>query len=85
MSHEPAERRESPAERSRIALPSEYYLAFATRTIETVAFWTAVALPFLYVPLFLSGLDTTSEALSFLGLLLLNVIALVVGHPHADG
>lgn len=53
-----------------------------SRPIEAVAFWSAVALPFLYLPLLLSGLDTTDQVTAFILLVGLNVVALVIGHRY---
>lgn len=51
--------------------------------LQFVAFWMAIALPFLYVPLLIeTQLQTTAEAATFLALLGLNVLALLVGHSH---
>lgn len=85
MSHEPVERRESGRERNHRALPSGRYLGLVTGTIEMIGFWTAVALPFLYVPLLVTGLDTMPRRITFVGLLALNVTALIVGHRHKRG
>jgi len=49
--------------------------------LRFVAFWTAVALPFLYLPLLAGGL-TGSEPTAFVALLLANAVALVLGHDH---
>ena len=49
--------------------------------LRFVGFWAAVALPFLYLPLLVSGLDG-QETLVFGLLLALNALALVVGHGH---
>ena len=46
------------------------------------AFWAAVGMPFLYVPLLAFGLETQQDVLVFLGLLVVNVVALVVGRGH---
>lgn len=51
--------------------------------LRFVGFWAAVALPFLYVPLLLGGLQG-SETLAFGLLLATNALALVVGHGHAQ-
>jgi len=46
-----------------------------------VAFWTAIALPFGYLPLF--TFDAVSLSLETFSLLLvINIVALVVGHPY---
>jgi hypothetical protein len=51
-------------------------------TIRTVAFWTAILLPILYVPLVVFDHSTVAD-LWFLGkLVTLNVAAVVVGHGH---
>jgi len=53
------------------------------RPITGAAFWTAVALPFLHVPLLLvTGLSSSSTATAYAVLIALNVLALLVGHPH---
>jgi hypothetical protein len=49
--------------------------------LRFVGFWAAVALPFLYLPLLLSGLEG-QETLVFGLLLAANALALVVGHGH---
>lgn len=51
--------------------------------VRRLAFWTAVALPFLYLPLLV--MDPSSPVptdTAFLVLLLCNAVALFVGHPH---
>jgi len=50
--------------------------------VRMVSFWTAVAMPFLYLPLLVVGLETPVEVVAFLSLVVLNVAALVVGHSH---
>lgn len=47
-----------------------------------LAFWAAIALPFLHLPLLVTGLETTGMAIAFLLLLGLNVVALVLGHSY---
>jgi hypothetical protein len=47
-----------------------------------IAFWSAVALPFLYIPMLATGLDGTASILTFTALLLANAVALLLGHPH---
>jgi hypothetical protein len=49
--------------------------------LRFVGFWAAVALPFLYLPLLLGGLEG-GETFAFGLLLALNALALVVGHGH---
>ncbi|WP_250137825.1 hypothetical protein [Halorientalis salina] len=54
--------------------------------VTAAAFWLAIPLPFLYVPVLFSGLDGRSEYLLFGALLLAHVTALSLGHPYGtDG
>jgi hypothetical protein len=56
------------------------------RPLTGVAFWAAVALPFLHVPLLMTtGLSSQGTATAFLVLLVLNVLALLLGHPYSRG
>lgn len=48
---------------------------------QATAFWSAVAMPFLYIPLLFGGL-TGGEAPAFVGLVAANGLALVLGHGH---
>lgn len=50
--------------------------------IRKIGFWTAIVLPFLYVPLLVTGLSTATETGTFLVLLAVNLLALYVGHAH---
>lgn len=50
--------------------------------LATVAFWIAVGLPALYLPLLVAGVDTTSGLTVFLGLVCLHLMALLAGHTH---
>lgn len=51
--------------------------------LRGIAFWTAIALPFLYVPLLASGLESESVRMAFTLLVVTNVVTLIVGHPYA--
>ena len=51
--------------------------------LRGIAFWTAIALPFLYVPLLASGLESESVRTAFALLVVANVVTLIVGHPYA--
>lgn len=53
-----------------------------TETLRALAFWSAVVLPFLHVPLVTTGLASPSERHAFLVLLALNAVALYAGHPY---
>lgn len=50
--------------------------------IRAASFWSAIVLPFLYVPLLTRGLTTAGETATFLGLLTVNLLALYVGRSH---
>ncbi len=53
-----------------------------SKPLRTVGFWAAVSLPFLHVPLLLTGLDSVADTLAFGLLLVLNLLALLLGHGH---
>lgn len=50
--------------------------------LKAAAFWAAVILPFVALGLLASGLETSTEYVLLVGLLLVNVFALVVGHDY---
>lgn len=52
-------------------------------TLQALAFWAAVVLPFLHVPLLTTGLTSPGERHAFVVLLALNALALYAGHSHA--
>lgn len=52
--------------------------------IKAIAFWTAIVLPFLYLPLLATGLESRGTIVAFVLLVALNVAALLVGHPYAN-
>ncbi len=54
----------------------------AADSIRKAGFWTAIVLPFLYVPLLFYGLDSWVESTAFLTVLAVNLAALYVGHYH---
>ncbi|GAD52830.1 hypothetical protein MBEHAL_1590 [Halarchaeum acidiphilum MH1-52-1] len=55
------------------------------KPIEALGFWSAIALPFLYVPLVVSGLQTTSAQYACILLIVLHVVSLVAGREyHAE-
>lgn len=57
-------------------------LAAIARSLEAVAFWSAIALPFLYVPLLVSGLGTSAQLSAFLTLLALHAFAIIGGYRY---
>ena len=56
-------------------------VAYLAVPVRFVAFWIAVALPFLYLPLLAGGLRG-SEPTVLVALLAVNLGALVIGHGH---
>ncbi|MFC7133327.1 MULTISPECIES: hypothetical protein [Salinibaculum] len=58
--------------------------ALVTRPLKRVAFWAAIVLPFLHVPLLASGLQSQDATVAFVTLLALNVTALAVGYYFDD-
>ncbi|MFB6196591.1 MAG: hypothetical protein ABEI80_10500 [Haloplanus sp.] len=61
--------------------PLQRGLAVVAAPLRFIAFWVAVALPFLYLPLLVGGLQ--GEQLTvFATLLAINATALVLGHEH---
>lgn len=50
--------------------------------IKAGAFWAAVLLPFCSLALLLGGLDTPTEYVVFVGLVVTNVLALIAGHDY---
>lgn len=79
----PADAGEATGGRERFAALLEDFQEHALTTpLEVVSFWVAVVLPFLYVPLLLSGISLQGELLTFVGLLAINVAAFLVGHGH---
>lgn len=52
--------------------------------LSALAFWSAVALPLLYVPLLAAGLGSARDLLLFLGLFVLHLVALVGGRSYGS-
>lgn len=50
--------------------------------VRRLAFWMAVALPFLYLPMLVIGFQSTAELTAFVVLLCCNGVALLIGHPY---
>lgn len=61
--------------------PTARLVALA-RPIEAAAFWSAIALPFLYLPLLFNGLSTSTQLTTFFALLGLHALAIVCGHRY---
>lgn len=54
------------------------------RPIKLLSFWAAIVLPFMHLSLLVRGLDSRSMTVAFVGLVVLNVCALYVGHPYGQ-
>ncbi|WP_090376531.1 hypothetical protein [Natronobacterium texcoconense] len=54
-------------------------------TVTAAGFWIGTLLPLAYLPVFATGIDSMTRFSIFLGLVVLHVVALVVGHdyPHS--
>ncbi|MFO7925845.1 MAG: hypothetical protein ACQET5_04015 [Halobacteriota archaeon] len=68
----------APTNDSGTAAPSPALSAL----ISAAAFWLAVLLPFCSLALLATGIDTTDRSLLFVGLVVGNVVALIVGHGY---
>jgi hypothetical protein len=51
-------------------------------TLSALAFWLAIVLPALYLPLLVAGIQSTDGLVTFLGLLGLHLVALVGGRRY---
>jgi hypothetical protein len=67
---------------SNVDVDTKQGYATLLKPFEVVGFWSAVALPFLYVPLVVSGPSTRAEQTALAALVLTHVIALLLGHRH---
>lgn len=54
------------------------------KPLSAVAFWIAIGLPLLYVPLLAAGLHSSQDLLLFLGLFALHLVALFGGRSHGS-
>lgn len=69
---------------TRPGLPSRDELTTAVRRpVVALSFWTAVVLPFLYLPALFFGPDQPSVRQAVLVLMALHAVALFVGHRHS--
>ncbi len=50
--------------------------------LTAIGFWVGTLLPLAYVPVVFTGIDSAFELLVFLLLIVVNVIALVIGHEY---
>jgi len=73
---------ELPAPNQHGSLAGRVVYHAPTRTLVSAAFWLAVVLPFVHVPLLIAGVDAPGRFGAYFGLLALNVVCLAVGHNH---
>lgn len=64
------------------ALIDRFTIDSPSETLRALAFWSAVVLPFLHIPLLTTGLTSSGERHAFLVLLALNAVALYAGHTY---
>ena len=64
--------------------PTEGAFGFGTilRPIEALGFWAAIGLPFVYMPLVLSGVQTTTEQVAVGILIVTHMVALFLGRHY---
>ncbi|MCU4925410.1 hypothetical protein OB905_05325 [Halobacteria archaeon AArc-dxtr1] len=55
-----------------------------TRLITATGFWVGALLPLVYLPVFVAGIDSATRFSMLLALLLVNVLALIVGHEYPE-
>ncbi len=53
-------------------------------SITAVSFWAGALLPFVYLPLLVTGVDSGTRFSLLVGLLGLNAAALVLGHEYPE-
>lgn len=63
----------------RIVAPSRQTFS---KPLSVMAFWSAIALPALYLPLLFAGLESLNGLGLFLGLFGLHIVALILGQSH---
>ncbi|EMA32702.1 hypothetical protein [Haloarcula japonica] len=51
--------------------------------VRGIAFWTAIALPFLYLPLLITGLNSGATRIAFAALVVFNAVTLRIGHAYS--
>ncbi|AEH38223.1 hypothetical protein [Halopiger xanaduensis] len=50
--------------------------------VSALGFWVGALFPIAYLPVFVAGIDSPGRLSLFLGLVTINVLALVVGHDY---
>lgn len=54
-------------------------------SVQALLFWSGVTLPLFYLPLILTGPDTTRQSVALVVLLGLHVISLAISHSYNPG
>lgn len=67
--------------RESVGFDAETFQATVLPPVRFVGFWTAVILPFVYVPLLFTGLEGATMT-AFLALIVAHVVSLVLGKPY---
>ncbi|GAB3672535.1 hypothetical protein [Halopiger thermotolerans] len=52
-------------------------------TVSALGFWIGALFPIAYLPVFATGVDSPGRLSLLLGLVAINVLALVIGHDYA--
>jgi len=52
------------------------------KPLRVLSFWSAICLPFLYLPLLGRGLKTDAQIGVFIFLVALNIVVLITGHTY---
>lgn len=81
-SSEPTRSPKASDERATFSLHALYRENRLATAVKGACFWTAIVLPFLYVPLLIAGIESRSEGLALFVLLALNALSLLVGHSY---
>lgn len=74
----------TPTAPASLAAAAQATTATLANTARATAFWTAVALPFVYLPLLATG-TATDYPLAIGALLALNAVTLLFGHGYDPG
>lgn len=65
--------------KSKVTLPSKQIVQ---KPLTVLGFWSAIALPALYLPLLFTGINSLEGLGLFLGLFGLHVVSLILGQSH---
>ena len=74
--------RSSPETESQRDRPPRWLPRSLAEPVQYLGFWSAIALPFIHIPLLFQGLDGPHVTLAFFSLLAANLLALYVGHGY---